>query len=104
MRPIKPALLLLVILSFSLLFSSYSLADIQNPSGQFMLWQNYPAGSQRLSNDDQSRFDSYYSRWLSYKRTNNRSEVRSMEKRMYDIYSRYRIPNNVPFERVATNG
>jgi len=27
-----------------------------------------------------------------------------MEKRMFDIYSSYRIPNNVPFDRVATNG
>ena len=64
--------------------------------------QGYPGN--RLSPDDQRRFDSYYSRWLDYKRTNNFGEVRSMEKRMYDIYNRYRIPANTPFERVATNG
>jgi hypothetical protein len=66
--------------------------------------QGYPGNWQRLSPDDQRRFDSYYSRWLQYRRTNNQSEVRSMEKRMFDIYSSYRIPNNVPFDRVATNG
>ena len=59
-------------------------------------------GSYQLRTDDQKRFDSYYTRWLDYQRTNNQSEVRSMEKRMYDIYSSYRIPNNVPFSRVAS--
>lgn len=59
-------------------------------------------GGYQLRSDDQSRFDSYYTRWLNYQRTNNQSEVRSMEKRMYDIYSSYRIPNNVPFARVAS--
>jgi len=66
--------------------------------------QGYPGNWQRLNADDQRRFDSYYSRWLEYKRTNNFGEVRSMEKRMYDIYNKYRIPANTPFERIATNG
>ena len=55
-----------------------------------------------LRSDDQSRFDSYYTRWLNYKRTNNSGEVRSMEKRMYDIYNNYRIPTSVPFYQVAS--
>jgi hypothetical protein len=72
------------------------------PATTNMLWQGYPGN--RLSPDDQRRFDSYYSRWRDYKRTNNFGEVRSMEKRMYEIYNRYRIPASTPFERVATNG
>lgn len=55
-----------------------------------------------LSASDQSRFDSYFSRWQEYRRTNNRDQVRSMEDRMYEIYSTYQIPRDVPFERVAT--
>jgi len=66
-------------------------------------YPNNPNNSRyNLRSDDQSRFDSYYTRWLNYKRTNNQSEVRSMEKRMYDIYSNYRIPNSVPFYQVAS--
>jgi len=58
----------------------------------------------RLSNSDQQRFDSYYSRWQSYKATNNQSEVRSMEGRMQDVYRHYNIPGNTPYGRVASNG
>ena len=29
----------------------------------------------RLSSEDQQRFDSYYSRWQGYRRTNNRDEM-----------------------------
>src|SRR5256885_2967157 len=38
----------------------------------------------RLSLSDQKRFDSYYSRCQEYRRTNNSSEVVSMEKRMQE--------------------
>src|SRR5437867_12580253 len=58
----------------------------------------------RLSISDQQRFDSYYSRWQSYKATNNQSEVRSMEGRMQDVYRHYNIPGNTPYGRVAANG
>jgi hypothetical protein len=61
-------------------------------------------GGSRLSADDQSRFDSYYSRWLQYRRTNNRDEIVSMEKRMQDVYAHYGIPSNTPYDRVASNG
>src|SRR5215472_13340325 len=57
-----------------------------------------------LSLSDQKRFDSYYSRWQSYKATNNQSEVRSMEGRMQDVYRHYGIPANTPYGRVASNG
>jgi hypothetical protein len=58
----------------------------------------------QLSPDDQRRFDSYFSRWQEYRRTNNRSEVLSMEKRMQDIYPQYNIPVDTPYWRVASNG
>jgi hypothetical protein len=57
-----------------------------------------------LSSEDQRQFDSYYSRWLEYRRTNNRGEIVSMENRMRDVMSRNNIPSNVPFEQIASNG
>ena len=56
----------------------------------------------RLSADDQRRFDSYYSRWLEYRRTNNREEVDSMEKRMRDVMTQYKIPLNTPYGQIAS--
>ena len=61
-------------------------------------------GQQRLSLSDQRRFDSYYSRWQNYQRTNNRSEVISMERRMQDVYAHYGIPANTPYSRIASGG
>jgi len=58
----------------------------------------------RLSISDQRRFDSYYSRWQNYRRTNNQSEVRSMEGRMQDVYRHYGIPANTPYRNVASGG
>ena len=46
----------------------------------------------RLSADDQSRFDSYYSRWLDYRQTNNRDQMASMEQRMRDVMVHNSIP------------
>jgi hypothetical protein len=62
------------------------------------------AQSYRLSPDDQRRFDSYYSRWLEYKRTNNAGEIASMEKRMRNVMSQYGIPLNTPFHRIVSGG
>jgi hypothetical protein len=58
----------------------------------------------RLSLSDQKRFDSYYSRWQSYRQTNNQSQVRSMEGRMQDVYRHYGIPANTPYGNVASGG
>ena len=57
----------------------------------------------RLSANDQARFNSYFSRWQGYKRSNDRDQIDSMERRMYGIYDDYRIPREVPFDRVATD-
>ena len=57
----------------------------------------------KLSADDQQRFDSYFSRWQDYRQRNDRDQIRSMEKRMQDIYARYRIPSGTPFAMLASN-
>jgi hypothetical protein len=56
----------------------------------------------QLSPDDQRRFDSYYSRWQEYRRTNNQSEVNSMERRMWDVMDQYKIPRDVSFDEIAS--
>jgi hypothetical protein len=66
--------------------------------------RDYWRQNQRLSSEDQSRFDSYFGRWQNYLRTNNRDEVASMAKRMFDVYDHYGISHDVPFERVASRG
>jgi hypothetical protein len=66
--------------------------------------RDYWRQNQRLSAEDQGRFDSYFQRWQDYRRTNNRDEVISMEKRMFDVYDHYAIPHDVRFERVASQG
>jgi hypothetical protein len=58
----------------------------------------------RLSRDDQGRFDSYFTRWVEYRRTNNGDQMRSMEDRMHELMDRYQIPQQVPFERIASRG
>ena len=57
----------------------------------------------RLSSEDQQRFNNYYSRWLGYRRTNNRDEVASMEQRMREVMSRNSIPSDMPFDQIASN-
>ena len=54
----------------------------------------------RLSPEDQNRFDSYYSRWQNYKRTNNRQQSASMEERMRKIMSAHSIPDNASYADV----
>jgi hypothetical protein len=58
----------------------------------------------RLAPDQQRQFDSYYSRWIEARRSNNRDEARSMEERMRDVMSRNNIPPDVPFDQVASSG
>jgi len=67
-------------------------------------YRDHDQGRARLSPEDQHRFDSYYSRWLQYRETNNREQVESMQKRMWDVYDHYGIPHNVPFDAVTSQG
>jgi hypothetical protein len=57
----------------------------------------------RLSAEDQSRFDSCYSRWLDYGQSNDRHNQNSMEDRMRDVMSRYNIPSDVSFDQIASD-
>lgn len=71
----------------------------------FLLAVSLPVLAQSgLSQRDQQRFDSYYTRWQQYKAANDRGETISMEKRMFDVYAHYGIPTGTPFWRIATNG
>jgi hypothetical protein len=57
---------------------------------------------QRLSSEDQSRFDGYYSKWVNDTRRNDRDDMRKDEERMQEIMGRYNIPSDVPYERIAS--
>src|SRR5437763_15576975 len=71
----------------------------------FLLAVSLPALAQSgLSQRDQQRFDSYYTRWQQYRQVNDRDQTVSMEKRMLDVYVHYGIPAGTPFWRIATNG
>jgi hypothetical protein len=67
-------------------------------------WDNWEGGRWRgrLSNEDQGRFDSYYTRWLSYRRDNRRDDIASMERRMRDIMDHYEIPAQVPYDQIVS--
>lgn len=56
----------------------------------------------RLRGDDQKRFDSYYSRWLEYRRKKDREQIASMEGRLLDVYAHNNIPLTTPYEFVAS--
>jgi hypothetical protein len=58
----------------------------------------------RLSSEDQQRFDSYYWRWIEYRRTDDRDQIASMEERMRDVMSHNNIPQDVPFDQIASGG
>src|SRR5262249_1150021 len=55
----------------------------------------------RLSVEDQERFDNYYSRYLEYRRDDNRFEAENMERRMRGIMQVYETPPEVPYEQIA---
>lgn len=60
------------------------------------------AQTQRMTADDQGRFNSYYSRWIQDKQTNNRDDMLSMEHRMQDLMDKYQIPTSTPYDQVAS--
>ncbi len=65
----------------------------------------YSYGAQtRLSPQDQSKFDKYYSKWVDAQRRNDRDDVDKNARHMQDIMAHYNIPANVPFDQIATNG
>jgi len=61
-------------------------------------------GYARLSPEDQQQFDNYYSKWMNDTRRNDRDDVREDERHMQDIMNRNRIPADVPYDQLATQG
>jgi hypothetical protein len=84
-----------------------SVAQSQRSNDDRQLNQGYGAAHDRwqgrLSTEDQGRFDSYYSRWLTYRQNNDAANRHGMEERMRDVMSHYDIPSDVPFDEVASN-
>ncbi|HEX3352960.1 MAG TPA: hypothetical protein VHS34_09075 [Terriglobales bacterium] len=65
----------------------------------------YPPRSEwrdRLSPNDQSDFDRYYSQWIDDTRRNDRDEVSRDAGRLQEIMTRNNIPADVPFDRIAS--
>jgi len=56
---------------------------------------------QRMTPDDEARFNDYYSRWTQDRQMNNRDDMVSMEHHMQDLMSRYAIPSDTPYDQVA---
>ena len=92
----------LAIGTFALVLALLAPAAAQN--GAYYYQDHHRGWQGRLSPDDQQRFDSYYSRWINYRRDNNREQIESMEKRMRDAMAHYNIPGDVPFGEIASNG
>lgn len=57
---------------------------------------------QRMSPDDQNRFNSSYSRWLQDKQTNDRGDMIKMERQMQDLMAKYGVQSNTPYDDVAS--
>jgi hypothetical protein len=60
------------------------------------------AQGQRMSPDDQQKFDNYYSRWVQDKQTGDRDDLVSMEHHMQDLMNKYSIPADTAYEQIAS--
>lgn len=87
-----------VLIAFALITTG-TFAQAQNPGvyGQTQGWHGV------LSADDQSHFDKYYSKWVEATRKNDQDDISGNARHMQDIMARYNIPQNVPFDQVASN-
>jgi hypothetical protein len=56
---------------------------------------------QRMTADDEARFNDYYARWVQDRQNNDRDDMVSMEHRMQDLMSKYAIPSDAPYDQVA---
>ncbi len=72
--------------------------DRDNRRGEVGNWQG------RLSPDDQQRFDNAYQHWLHERQENDRSGMARQESTMQNIMSRYNIPQDVPYDAIASGG
>ena len=58
----------------------------------------------RLSPEDQGKFDSLYSKWVSDTRRGDRDDADRDVKHMQEIMRRNNIPTNVPFDQLTSSG
>jgi len=58
----------------------------------------------RLSPDDQREFDRAYTKWVNDSRKDDRDDVDRDVRRMQDIMARNNIPQDVPYDQIASGG
>jgi hypothetical protein len=58
----------------------------------------------RLSPDDQREFDKAYTKWVNDSRKDDRDDVDRDVRRMQDIMARNNIPQDVPYDQIASGG
>ncbi|MBV9480755.1 MAG: hypothetical protein JO249_08370 [Acidobacteria bacterium] len=61
-------------------------------------------GHSQLAPEDQRKFDEYYRNWIDASRKNDVGDIQSNARHMQDIMALYKIPPNVPFDQIASNG
>src|SRR6476659_9402215 len=59
---------------------------------------------QRLSPDDQKKFDKHYTKWVDDTRKNDRNDIAHDVHEMQEIMAKYNIPANVPYDQIASTG
>lgn len=72
--------------------------DRGNRRGEVGNWQG------RLSPNDQRRFDDAYQHWLHERQEGDRKGMSKQESTMQDIMSRYNIPQDTPYDDIASQG
>lgn len=76
----------------------YDDRDRDRDRGYANQWQN------RLSPDDQNKFNKEYTKWQESNAKNDRDDIDKHARNMEQIMSRYNIPQNTPFDAIATVG
>ena len=56
-----------------------------------------------LAPESQRAFDEEYSRWIAARNSGNRHDMESQEQKMRGIMQSYKIPQDVPFDAIASN-
>lgn len=78
-----------------------------------MAQSEYPAEQSRvyagdwhgkLSADDQKEFDEHYDKWQKANARNDREDIDKHARKMLEIMARYQIPQDAPFDAIATSG
>src|SRR5689334_720706 len=56
---------------------------------------------QRMTSNDEAKFNGYYQRWQQDRRNNDRDDMVDMEHHMQDLMNKYAIPPDTPYDSVA---